>query len=139
MTRSQDGMQTGYRNSISAASAQRSNRQTKTRRQFNHLTESLDLAVSEVRDAGFWLCQRWPTTYFLRQRRMLPVHYINLHQTVDASSYSVAISGLFPTLVPSVEHSYSHQSPSNHLQNTGSWLSAHFCYLSNVWPKHLQS
>ena len=79
MTRSQDGMQTGCRNSISAASAQRSNRQTKTRRQFNHLTESLDLTVSEVRDAGFWLCQRWRTTCFLRQRRMLPVHYIDLH------------------------------------------------------------
>jgi len=44
MTRSQNGMQTNYRNSISAGSSQRSNRQTKTRQQFNRLTESLDLA-----------------------------------------------------------------------------------------------
>jgi len=133
MTSSQNGMQTNYRNSISAASSQRSNRQTKTRQQFNHLTESLDLADLRLETLGFGCFpQRYPTTYPLHQRPMLHVHSIKLPQTVEASPYPVAISGLFPTLGPSAEHFYSHQSSSNHLPHTGSWLSAHFCYLSNV-------
>lgn len=133
-------MQTNYPDTISAASGQRSNRQTKTRQQFNHLTESLDLAVSEVKNA--WFLAVLPLVlshYFLRQHLVLHVHSSNLRQTVAAPSYSIASSGLFPALGPSVEHFIlinPHQIICSILEAGHLLISV---YLSNVWPKHLQS